>query len=234
MAGQHTRRPVGAIGQLLFSPIRFFRARLERPPDYVAAFVPLAAYAVLVTAAALVTGRKTRLAATAALEQAQFPSMGPPWIGDLFAVVSSVTAVGFMFAASALAAVALDLLFAQSGRSRRLVEFAALSYWSQLPFAAAWLGITVWWWRPEPLSLAPGATSVELFETLRAYQGQNAETGLLSTLQLVGAYFWCWFVALECAALRVVSGFTVAGAWAAGVSLATLFVGAPYAFEVFW
>lgn len=234
MAGRHARRPVGTIGHLLFSPIRFFRARLEGPPGYLAAFVPLAAYAVLVTAAAVATGRKTRLAAAAAIDQAQLPSMGPPWIGDMLAVVSSVTAVGFMFTASALAAVALDMLFAQSGRSRRLIEFAALSYWSQLPFAAAWLGIAVWWWRPEPLSLAPGVTSVELFETLQAYQDQNADTGLLSTLRLVGAYFWCWFVALECAALRAVAGFTAGGAWAAGVLLAMLFVVVPYAAEAFW
>lgn len=233
MSGRNAQGRVGASGHLLFSPIRFFRARLERPPDYLAALAPLAAYAALTTAAVLVSGRKTREMAEVALDRAQLGSIWPAWVGDAIGGVSTVTTVGFLFVVNALAVMALDALFAQSGRARRLVEFTALSYWSQLPFAAVWLGITAWWWRPEPLHLPHGVTSAELLEILRTYR-ENADAGVLATLRLVGTYFWCWFVALQCAALRAVAGFTVSGAWAAGLLLGTLFVGVPYAAERFW
>lgn len=233
MTGRNARSRVGTFGQLLFSPIRFFRARLERPPNYPAALAPLAAYVVLTTATVLVSGRKTREVTDVALDRAQLGATWPAWVGDAIGGVSTVTTVGFLFVVNAIAVMALDALFAQSGRARRLVEFTALSYWSQLPFAAVWLGITAWWWRPEPLHLPAGVTSVELLEILQTYR-ENADTGVLATLRLVGTYFWCWFIALQCAALRAAAGFTVGGAWAAGLLLGTLFVGVPYAAERFW
>ena len=87
---------------------------------------------------------------------------------------------------------------------------------------------------PEPLRLPPGVTSVELLDVLRAYQENSANAPLLSTLRLVASYFWCWFVALQAVALRVVAGFTVGGAWAAGGLLAALFVVAPYVVQELW
>ena len=229
MTGHDAAHGFGAPFCLLTSPVRFFRSRLERQPGYLAALAPLAAYAVLSTAAVLVVARKTRLTTERALATAELSGIEPGWVGDIIGTVASFTAVGFMFVASALALTALDALFAQSGRARRLVEFTALSYWSQLPLAAAWLGIVAWWWAPSPLRLPPGLTAAELMAVLSEYQEANARTSILSTLQLAGAYSWCWFVALQAAALRVVSGFSVHGAWAAGILLATLFVAIPYA-----
>ena len=37
-----------------------------------------------------------------------------------------------------------------------------------------------------------------------------------------------WLIALHACALRVVSGLTVGGAWAAGIILAILFMGVPW------
>ena len=224
----------GAPWRLFTSPVRFFRSRLERQPGYLAALAPLAAYAVLSTAAVLVVARKTRLTTERALAAAELSGIEPGWVGAVIGTVASVTSVGFMFVASALALMALDALFAQSGRARRLVEFTALSYWSQLPLAVAWFGIVSWWWDPLPLRLPPGVTAAELVAVLSDYQEANARTTVLSTLQLAGAYSWCWFVALQAAALRVVSGFSVGGAWAAGILLGTLFVAIPYAAQRIW
>ena len=227
-ASPHFSPGFGAPWRLLTSPVRYFRSRLERQPRYLVALAPLAAYAVLASAAVLVVARETRLTTQRALAGVESPGMEPLWVGDIIGTVASVTTVGFTFVLSVLAAVALDSLFAQSGRARRLVEFTALCYWSQLPLAAAWFGIVAWWWEPPPLRLPPGATAAELAGVLSDYREESARTTVLSTLQLAGAYSWCWFVALQATALRVVSGFSVHGAWAAGILLATLFVVIPY------
>ena len=234
MTGHGTDAGFGSLRYLWFSPIRCFRARLARSPRHAAALTPLAAYLAVTSAAVLVVSARTNDMAAAAFDQAGLPPLFPAWVNDGIVLVSSVTTGCFLFALWALAAVVLDMLFAQSGRGRRLVEFTALSYWSQLPYAAVWFGMVAWWWQPEPLRLPPGVTTVELMDILRTYQEENADASMLSTLRLAASYSWCWLVALQAAALRVVSGFTVAGAWAAGVSLAALFVGAPYAFEELW
>ena len=225
---------LGRIRHLWFSPVRCLRARLERPPRHLAALAPLAAYTALTSAAVLVGMGKSRRVAEVALAGVEAAALPPAWVGDAIGVISSVTAACSVFALSALAALALDTLFAQSGRGRRLVEFTALAYWTQLPFTAVWLVIVAAWWEPAPLRLPPGATSVELLEVMQAYQEDSAREPLPSALRLVASYFWCWFVALQAVALRVTAGFTVGGAWAAGGLLAALFVVAPYVVQELW
>lgn len=224
----------GALWHLLFSPVRFYRARLEAPPRYLAALVPLAAHIVLSSATVLAATRKTQRVTEVAFEQAGLAAPAPAWVGDVIGVVSSITAGCFLFGISALSVVVLDMLLAQSGRGRRLVEFTALAFYSQLPLAAVGLTVVVWWWSPAPLRLPAGITSIELADFLRAYQADSADTPGLSALQLAGYYFWCWLVALQAAALRVVSGFSVGGAWAAGITLAVLFVGIPSVVQQVW
>ncbi len=222
------------VRHLWFSPVRFFRARLEGPPRYLAALVPLAAYTALTSAAVLVVMDKTRRVAEVAFAGVAAPALPPAWVGAAIGIISSVTAAFFVFALGALALSALDMFFAQSGRGRRLVEFTALAYWSQVPFTAVWLGIVAGWWEPAPLRLPPGATSVELLEILSAHQEASAGEPLPATLRLVASYFWCWLIALQAVALRVVAGFTVGGAWAAGGLLAAVFVVAPYLVQAMW
>ena len=234
MTDQAADAGFGALRHLLFSPIRFYRARLEARPRYLVALAPLAAYIVLSSATVLVATRKTQRVTEVAFEQAGFPPLASVWVGEAIGVVSSITAGCFLFGISALSVVVLDMLLAQSGRSRRLVEFTALAFYSQLPLAAVGLAVVVWWWSPAPLRLPAGITSMELADFLRAYQAESADTAGLSTLQLAGSYFWCWLVALQAAALRVVSGFSVGGAWAAGIMLAVLFVGIPSVVQQVW
>ena len=225
---------LGRIRHLWFSPVRFFRARLERPPRYLAALAPLVAYTALTSAAVLVVMGKTRRVTEVAFAGLEGAALPPAWVADAIGVMSSFTAACSVFALGALAVLALDTLFVQSGRGRRLVEFTALAYWTQLPFTAVWLVIVAAWWEPAPLRLPPDAMSVELLDVLSAYQENSEGEPLPSTLRLVASYFWCWFVALQAVALRVVAGFTVGGAWAAGGLLAVLFVVAPYVVQELW
>ena len=153
---------------------------------------------------------------------------------DLLGVMSAITTGCALFLFSALAVVVLDMLFAQSGHGRRLVEFTGLAFYSQLPLALAVLVFTIWWQEMDTLRLPPEATGQELAEAVLAQQQESAAAAGLSTLRLMGAYFWCWLVALQAAALRVVSGFSTGGAWAAGILLAVLFVGLPYAVQQLW
>ena len=234
MSAPQADADLGRIRHLWFSPVRFFRARLEQPPRYPGALAPLAVYIALMSAAVVVAGGKTRRVAEVAFAGVEGPSLPPAWVGDAIGVIASVTTGSFLFALSALAVLALDTLFVQSGRGRRLVEFTALAYWSQVPFTAAWLVIVAGWWELAPLRLPPGATTVELMEIVQAYQEDSASEPLPSTLRLAASYFWCWLVALQAVALRVVAGFTVGGAWAAGGLLAALFVVAPYVVQELW
>lgn len=234
MTARQADAGLGRVRHLWFSPVRFFRARLEQPPRYLGALVPLAAYIALTSAAVLVVGGKTRRVTEAAFAGVEAPLLPPAWVGDAIGVVSSVIAGCSVFALGALAVLALDTLFVQSGRARRLVEFTALAYWSQLPFTAVWLGILAWWWQPEPLRLPPGVTAAEMLEVLSGYQEDSASAPVLSTLRLGASYSWCWLVALQAAALRVVAGFSVGGAWAAGGLLTALFVVAPYLAQELW
>ena len=157
-----------------------------------------------------------------------------PAFGVALAVVSVVVGVALMFWLSAGALVALDLLFTRSGQARRMVECAALAYWSQVPWSLATVGILLWWFDPEPLRLSPDTSSSELSARIMAYQHDLRSTPLMETVHVVGLYFGIWLVALQATALRVVSGFSVRGAWAAGILLAVLFVVAPYALPQLW
>ena len=234
MSAPQADADLGRIRHLWFSPVRCFRARLERPPRYLAALAPLVAYTALTSVAVLVVMGKSRRVVDVALAGVEAVALPPAWVGDAIGVISSVTAACSVFALSALAALALDALFAQSGRARRLVEFTALAYWTQLPFTVVSLVIVAVWWEPAPLRLPPGATSVELVDVLSAYQEDSEAEPLPSTLRLVASYFWCWFVALQAVALRVTAGFTVGGAWTACGLLAALFVVAPYLVQELW
>ena len=149
------------------------------------------------------------------------------------ALVAGAAAYLAISAGMALVMVVLDLLFAQSGRVRRLVEFAGYSFISQVPLAVAGLGLAIGV-APEPLRLPPDATLAEFPDIVRDYQEGVAGGTVQAVMQMIGVYFGLWLAALQAAALRVVSGFSVGGAWAAGILLAVLFVGLPYAGRQFW
>lgn len=223
-----------SLVHIVDSPLRFFRSRVQMSPNWMLALSPVIAAAVMTVTAAGIINFKVRPHIEAAMSEigvdvAQVPA------GAIAAFGLIAGAVGYlaMFGAMALTVVVLDLLFAQSGRARRLVEFAGFAFVSQLPLAILGLALAVWN-TPEPLRLPADATLAEFPNIIAKYQGRITTDAAQSTLRMIGIYFGLWLAALQATALRVVSGFSVGGAWAAGILLAVLFVVAPYALPQLW
>ena len=219
------------IVRLVDSPLRFFRSRLRHPPRWPLASAAVIAHTVLVAATVLVVTRKGRLATTPGLTALGVEGRIPPLVGDVIGVVSVVTANLAVFALTTLVLVGSDALFSQSGRARRLVEFAGLAYVTQLPWGIGALAVSLWVWDPEPFRVSPGVSAVELPDLLRRHQESMAAAPVQSTLRVIGAYFTVWLVALQCAALRVVSGVSGSTAWGVGLVLVLLLVVMPYAWS---
>lgn len=220
---------------ILTSPIRFYQTRVAHPPDWMRAAAPVALQMTLLS----VNGSVMYLRGLAGITESlpsNLAAGGPlsPVFGVALAVVSVVAGVAVTFWLSVGAIVALDLLFTGSGQARRLVECTALAYWTQIPWSFAAVGILLWWFDPEPLRVSSDLSSSELSARMMAYQNDLQSGPLMETMQVVGLYFGLWLAALQAAALRVVSGFSVGGAWAAGILLAALFVGIPYAGRLLW
>lgn len=219
---------VDSLGHLVVSPVRFFRGRLQHPPNWMLACTPVVVYTGLVTATAFVVARKRRRALAPVLASLGVLDRMPADIGVLIGTVSMAAATLTGVGMSASAVVTLDLLVSQSGRARRLVELIGLSYITQIPWAAVALAVSTWWWDPAPLRLPSGVTVAELSSIVPDYQEALERSPAQATLRLVGAYFGLWLVALQAVSLRVVSGFGTTSAWAAGVGLAAGFVGVPH------
>ena len=157
-----------------------------------------------------------------------------PAFGVILAIFSVVAGTAMVFWLAAGALVVLDILFAGSGQSRRLVECCALAYWSQVPWSLIGLVILSIWGHPEPIRIPTNASPSELTTLLVERQAHFQSMPVMQTVQLVGVYFGLWLVGLQATALRVVSGFSVRGAWAAGIVLGTLFVALPYVAQRIW
>ena len=124
------------------SPLQFFRSRAEMSPNWKLALAPVTAAAVMTVMAAGVLNFKAQPHIEAAMSEMGV-DMGQVPAGAIAAVGLIAGAVGYlaMFGAMALTVVVLDLLFAQSGRARRLVEFSGFAFVSQLPLAVLGLAL---------------------------------------------------------------------------------------------
>ncbi|MXY16238.1 MAG: hypothetical protein F4Y57_04370 [Acidobacteria bacterium] len=216
------------------SPLQFFRSRAEMSPNWKLALAPVTAAAVMTVMAAGVLNFKVQPHIEAAMSEMGV-DMGQVPAGAIAAVGLIAGAVGYlaMFGAMALTVVVLDLLFAQSGRARRLVEFSGFAFVSQLPRAVLGLALAVWH-TPGPLRLPADTTLAEFPNIIAEYQARVTTDAAQATLRMIGVYFGLWLAALQAAALRVVSGFSVGGAWAAGILLTVLFVVTPYVLPQIW
>ena len=133
----------------------------------------------------------------------RLPLLGLPL--QVGVVGAALVAIGSLasFAAHAAAVVVIYLLAAsQPGRARRLVEVSALVYWTQL----------VW----------SGSAAALVF-----LADDPANGDLAAVVDITGQLWGVWLIGLHAAALHVVSGFSPAGAWGAGVALCALFFGVP-------
>ena len=150
-------------------------------------------------------------------------------------VMATVASAATLFCMSTLALIVLDLLFTQSQRVSRLWGCSA---YAQLPMAL-WgvIGavVVVLVFEPGELRIAERDMNSQqrLTDVVAAYHADQQQGPLSVTMSTLGMYMGVLVVALQCCALRVVSGFTVRGAWAAGIVLGSVFVVIPWAAQRF-
>ncbi|MDE0004925.1 MAG: hypothetical protein OXQ29_19720 [Rhodospirillaceae bacterium] len=210
------------------SPIRFMQRRLESSSDWFSASLPLAAYVVISAGASAVIAERTNSAIGSALQQSGHTLPDLPAAVTIIIGGGSVVMAGMsVFLVQAGALWAFDALTVQSGRAARLVELAALSYWTQVVYAFAALLLVAFLFEPPPLRVPSAVSGFELQRLLADYGANMQAAALPSSLALVRQMFLIWLVGLYACALRLVSGFSIGGAWAAGVVLAVLFVIGP-------
>lgn len=217
---------------VLVSPMRVFREAMSQPPNWPRAVVPVLLGAVLVTATgvvALVRGYAVMERAFAALGVDAIP-VGVLVGIAVFSVLMGMT-VAFWLSTGGLLAV--DLMFVGSGRARRLVEFSAWAYWPQVLWGVIGFAATLMFYSPAPFDLPVVGGQVEVERAVADYLASEQGTPFMLTFRLFGAYFGLWFTALQACALRVVSGVSVRGAFAAGGVLGLVFVVVPWAVQRF-
>lgn len=217
-----------AAVKLVESPVLFFQDRVAGPPRWASPIAALACCcALLAMAGAVSTARALGgFRADAAI---------------LVSVVG-IGAFAFLFALQTGTVVCIERLFSTARNGRRLVECSALAYWTQVPLVA--LGVGFWAMMessPEPVLPPANAGTGALLEAIEAGAAdqeaqawRRADTRELRVpaqilFENIAACYSIWVVALQAAALRAVSQFSIAGASAAGLLLGTLFVVLPWA-----
>ena len=218
----------GGALRLIDSPVCYMRERTDGPPQWTSALLPLAVYVAASAVSTIVVGERLNLVTRAALREAgQTMPEVPLMLSMLIGGGSVVAGATFVFALQVGALWAVDALAVQSGRTPRLVEAAAVSYWPQAVYALAAAAAMVLFFEPEPLRVPTGVSGIQLQSLIGDYGARMQATALPSSLMLVRQMFLVWLTALHACALRAVSGLSVGGAWTAGVVLVALFVVGP-------
>lgn len=190
--------------------------------------LPVAVYVSALAVNVVVSGERLNAVIRAAMEEAGQVMPEVPLVLSLMIGIGSVAAAAmFVFTLQVGALWAVDALAVQSGRTLRLVELAAVSYWTQAVYAAAAAAAMVLFVEPEPLRVPLSVSGLDLQRLLRDYGAEMHAAALPSTLTLVKQMFSVWLTVLHACALRAVSGLSVGGAWVAGIVLAALFVVGP-------
>lgn len=194
------------------------------PPRLRSALLPVVMNALFIGGIGLITqSRMTMLA------PGQPEPVSPPGMPIAVAVPLAVVFGLLSFAVHAGAVIIFDMLTAQSTAPKRwrLVELSALAYWPQLLWSVPALA-AMWWLYDPPPMVYRGAGADVMMAAMRYGEQLAAEplqVVMTRTQQMAGV----WLIALHAVALRVVSGLSVGGTWAAGIVLAILFIGAPAA-----
>lgn len=209
---------------VLWSPVACYRSILEKSPAWGSALLPLALHTACTAATAGVTLTKVQSAV-------EGPITGGAAVA--LAVFSALFGVAVAFWLSTGGMIALDKLCNGHGDARRLIEYSAIAHWSQVPWGLVSVTLFAMWFQPEPLNIADSGSAGERLRAMELYRVSVESSSFMLTVGLVGAYFGVWLVALQACALRVVSGFTVRGAWAAGIVLGSVFVVIPWAVQRF-
>ena len=103
-----------------------------------------------------------------------------------------------------------------------------MAHWSQVPWAVVATGLILALMEFQRVTLPPGVQTSEIPGVLADHRAAHAAAPLQQVMGLVGMYCRIWLAFLQACALRVVSEFSVAGTWIAGISLAVLFGVLPW------
>ena len=212
---------------LLFgSPVRYFEERLARELSLGLILTSLLLWVLSATSA----GVTLLWRAQSALGEPGLPAA----VGIGLTLFSACASLSLTFWLSTGALVMLDTVFSGSGKARRIVELSAIACWPHIPWGIVG-SVAVWlWFHPEPVGMVPEtATTGEMRRLAASYREYMASTPFMRTYSLLGAFVSLWVVCLQACVLRVVSGFSVGGAWAAGMMIGSVFVGAPWAIQRF-
>lgn len=226
--------PGGAL-RLIDSPIAYMRKQALRPLQWSSALSAVAVHIIAAGAMGTIVTTRTSAAVGEALASIGQTAPDVPFALSFVVGIGTTAMIGiFVFLLHIGAVLGIDALSAQSGQYRRLVQLCALAYWPQVIWSASACIAVLFYFDPGEIRLSSTATAVDLQAEIGVYMENLARTPLQSTLTLTQQMFGVWLVALHAAALRVASGLSVGGAWAAGIVLAIMFVIGPAAAGFLW
>lgn len=210
---------------LFVSPILFFRDRLASQPSWLLAVVPL----LLLVAGNTVSASIMLFRSQAAISGGGIAEAAA--IGAIFVTVVFSESLVFWLSTGAIAA--LDVMFAGSGKGRKIIEFSAFSFWPQAVWGVVGCFVAWLFFHPDAPEISEQMTTIQVRQTMIDYQSYVESTVFMRTYRLVGAYAAAGVVALQCCILRAVSRFSVTGTWISGLTLGLLFVAIPWAIQRF-
>jgi len=210
--------------ELVFSPVTFFKKRLDKPPNWALALSPLIVCVVAQIVSALMLVDTMQAALTTFTAPASLPaaSPGPFRILPLILVPFGYAAT---YAVATLALVCLDVVTKDSRRGGRLAEFAALAFFAHVPYAIASVVLVHLWSAGEPAASA-WASLEDLSRGLDVQRAATLGSPLLSTARLLSYYSSAWYALVITASLQAVTGMKTRGTWLAAAFLLALSVGA--------
>ena len=208
--------PPGGFIRLIDSPIRYMQARAASgPPRLFSALLPVILYTGLIFVTTLVS---------------QFRMFPMPALTGLFILFGAVVMNLLFLSVHAGAVILLDMATVQSRQPRRFLEFCALAYWPQVLVSIPMLAATWLYFDPPPMMIQPDG---DMQAAAADYGAEVARMPFSILTGTIGQFADVWLLALHACTLRVVSGFSVRGTWAAGGILVAVFLGGPwFAFQV--
>lgn len=203
----------------LWSPIRFFEARLHRPPAWLLALSAPILCGVLDMSTVLVMAGKhsqalAHLAAGAGVSPSAFDAAR-------LSSVLSLAGYPMYFVLMAVIVASIDTLLLDSGRQTRLVELVGLAFFSFLPVCMLTLVVAVIW-TPPPFHVAPGATFGDMQPAITSYLEDVYTDPALSIMRALYYVSLAWCAALTGSALKVTTGLSK---WAAVATALLIFAG---------